>query len=221
MWLRVWKTLGTPLSDATEERTWRKMLHRALNVRNRHPGADHACRNAHCRQIESQLHLIRCVYITPFWTAIMDFIRIVLSLDIRRFSPERALIFGLRDASGEFLPPTVRAVIRHAWGHMYRHFTMVETDSKMFNANVALLHTLTSFRDAALRHCMIIRHAEARVKYSKRPVRMPKASDVKSLIATTEDDDGNVSLQLDKTGCPTLHPAFASAIIRAQHAART
>ena len=68
---------------------------------------------------------------------------------------------------------------------------------------------------------MIIRHAEARVKYSERPVRMPKASDVKSLIATTEDDDGNVSLQLDETGCPILHPAFASAIIRAQHAART
>ena len=104
---------------------------------------------------------------------------------------------------------------------MYRHFTMVETDGKVFNANVALLHTLTSFRDAALRHCMIIRHAEARVKYSKRPVRMPKASDVKSLIATTEDDDGNVSLQLDETGRPILHPAFASAIIRAQHAART
>ena len=119
-------------------------------------------------------------------------------------------------ASNDFLPPAVRAVIRHAWGHMYRHFTMVETDSKMFNANVALLHTLTSFRDAALRHCMIIRHAEARVKYSKRPVCMPRASDVKGLIAV----EGNVSLQLDEAGRPILHPTFAAAITRAQSAAR-
>ena len=110
----------------------------------------------------------------------MEFICIVLSLDIRLMPPERTLIFGMRDNAG-FLPPAVRAVIRHAWGHLYRHFTQVETDGKVFNANVALLHTLTSFRDAALRHCMIIRHAEARVKYSKRPVCMPRASDVKGL----------------------------------------
>ena len=89
------------------------MLHRALNVRNRHPGADHTCRNARCQQIESQLHLIRCVYITPFWTAIIDFVRIVLSLDIRHLPHERTLIFGMR-SSDDFLPPAARAVIRHA-----------------------------------------------------------------------------------------------------------
>ena len=34
---KIWPTLGTPLSDATEERNWRKLLHRALFVRNRDP----------------------------------------------------------------------------------------------------------------------------------------------------------------------------------------
>ena len=57
--------------------------------------------------------------------------------------------------------------------------------------------------------------------HSKRPVCMPRASDVKGLIATVEDKDGSVSLQLDETGRPILQPTFASAIIRAQHAART
>ena len=38
-WDKIWPTLGTPLSDATEERNWRKMLHRALFVRNRDPKA--------------------------------------------------------------------------------------------------------------------------------------------------------------------------------------
>ena len=31
----IWPTLGTPLSDATEEKEWRKMLQRAFFVRNR------------------------------------------------------------------------------------------------------------------------------------------------------------------------------------------
>ena len=35
-WPKIWGSVGTPLSDATEERIWRRMLHRALDVRNRH-----------------------------------------------------------------------------------------------------------------------------------------------------------------------------------------
>ena len=38
-WEKIWPTLGTPLSDATEERNWRKLLHRAIFVRNRDPKA--------------------------------------------------------------------------------------------------------------------------------------------------------------------------------------
>ena len=38
-WEKIWPTLGTPLSDATEERNWRTLLHRAIFVRNRDPKA--------------------------------------------------------------------------------------------------------------------------------------------------------------------------------------
>ena len=31
-WKRIWASQGTPLSDATEEKQWRKLLHRALNT---------------------------------------------------------------------------------------------------------------------------------------------------------------------------------------------
>ena len=34
-WRLIWPSLGTPLSDATEEREWRKLLHRGIYVRNR------------------------------------------------------------------------------------------------------------------------------------------------------------------------------------------
>ena len=35
VWKTVWSSLGTPLSDPTEEKQWRKLLQRALNTRNR------------------------------------------------------------------------------------------------------------------------------------------------------------------------------------------
>ena len=34
-WDKVWESLGTPISDATEERHWRKLLHRGTFVRNK------------------------------------------------------------------------------------------------------------------------------------------------------------------------------------------
>ena len=33
----IWKSIGTVISDPTEERTWHKLMQRALNVRNRNP----------------------------------------------------------------------------------------------------------------------------------------------------------------------------------------
>ena len=33
-WDKVWESLGNPISDATEERHWRKLLHRGTFVRN-------------------------------------------------------------------------------------------------------------------------------------------------------------------------------------------
>ena len=32
-WNDIWKSIGTELSDATEEKQWRKLLHRAIFVR--------------------------------------------------------------------------------------------------------------------------------------------------------------------------------------------
>ena len=43
-WLLIWLSQGTPLSDPTEEKAWRKLLHRAINAKNRHPkNPDHTC----------------------------------------------------------------------------------------------------------------------------------------------------------------------------------
>ena len=44
VWPVLWQSLGTPLSDPTEEKNYRRLLHRAIDARNRHPGANHTCR---------------------------------------------------------------------------------------------------------------------------------------------------------------------------------
>ena len=57
---KIFKSFGTPLSDPTEERQWRKLVHRATYVRNRNPKEQsHVCRL--CRKHEeSILNLFQC-----------------------------------------------------------------------------------------------------------------------------------------------------------------
>ena len=75
-WKKVWKSLGTPLSDATEEKTWRKLLHRAMIfVRNRNPEApSKLCRLDHCSCIESMHHLAQCHVTAPLWLKVIAFL---------------------------------------------------------------------------------------------------------------------------------------------------
>ena len=75
-WKTVWASIGTPLSDPTEEKAWRKLLHRAINARNRHPtNPDKSCRLKCGCNDESMLHLIECMHARPLWSACAKFIQ--------------------------------------------------------------------------------------------------------------------------------------------------
>ena len=67
---KVFASMGTPLSDATEERQWRKLVHRATFVRNRkHKQApQNQCRLCG-RAEETIMHLFRCEKTKPLWKA--------------------------------------------------------------------------------------------------------------------------------------------------------
>ena len=100
--------------------------------------------------------------------------------------PERVLIFNMK-SDRELISLRARAFVRHAWGHMYRHFVRVEVDDKPFIPAVVFYHTLTSFRDAALRLAMALRFTTARVAHGKRPVRPPRPEHVIGIIDTARD----------------------------------
>lgn len=78
---KIWPTLGTPLSDATQEKNWRKALHRAIFTRNRDSkrikAGDTKCRLS-CGCEESQLHLLECKHIRTYWIMVIKFITNVL-----------------------------------------------------------------------------------------------------------------------------------------------
>ena len=68
LWDKAWNSLGTPISDSTEEKHRRKHLHQGINVRNRHIGlADQSCRLNCGHADESMMHLNACPRAMPFW----------------------------------------------------------------------------------------------------------------------------------------------------------
>ncbi len=144
----IWPSLGTPTSDATEERNWRKLIHRALFVRNRDPKApSHHCRLRCGNTDESVIHLIRCMNTRPFWNAVVNFLTITLGTP-RALNMERLLIFNvIRDQ-----PVSVesRAFIRHAVNHFYRDFAMVDTHAKIWTWEVTFNRAMQGYRDAVL-----------------------------------------------------------------------
>ena len=88
---------------ATEERQWRKLVQRAINVRNRHPELDdQKCRLCHAEE-ESMLHLVQCRLTRPLWRTVLTFCRDVLGAPDMRRSVERAIIFNQANPK-EMLP---------------------------------------------------------------------------------------------------------------------
>ena len=63
-WDEIWRSFGTPLSDPSEEKAWRKLLHRAWNAKNRHPKElDKACRHKCGVASESMIHMLTCMHV--------------------------------------------------------------------------------------------------------------------------------------------------------------
>ena len=59
---------------------------------------------------------------------------------------EKAIIFN-EWKRNELAPPSACALIRHAYGQMYRDFTLVDTQSRPFNWKVVFARTLRRFHE--------------------------------------------------------------------------
>ena len=94
----------------------------------------------------------------------------------------------------------------------------VDLETIPFNPRVAYLHTLESYRSAALRLGVTYRHTTARVAYGKRNVRPPMLEDIVGLVRTLRT--GRDVTLIVTAGRLELTDAFQGEIDRATLAAR-
>ena len=186
-WQKVWSSVGTPLSDPTEEKQWRKLLQRALNTRNRDTRAPSKRCRLGCICDESMLHLAQCPHTAPLWSlllsALQAFDEKTPSLeDIRPM--ERAIVFGIQNEGLGLLPMTMRATFRHAWQALYRNLTLVDVKSVPFSLDRVVYETLTAVNDAALR--LAKAHTIAYCRWDGREDTRPKLHRAAAVFLTVD-----------------------------------
>ena len=96
--MQIWRRLGTPLSDPTEEKNWRRLLHRAIDAKNtcRHSDLpDHNCRLLCGEPNESMLHMLRCTHVRPYWRACDSFATTVLGMTHHARDPIEVAVFNV------------------------------------------------------------------------------------------------------------------------------
>ena len=206
-WEKIWPTLGTPLSDATEERNWRKLLHRAIFVRNRDPKGPQECRlKCPCKD-ESMLHLITCRYTRPLWVAVANFTHTVLGIE-RVLHMDSFIIFNT--IRGEMISTEACAFVRHAVNRFYRDFAMVDTHDRYFLWERTFADSMHSFRNAVLAWAQSIRIFTANRRYTKQKKQVSQDTLTQFNKLVTFSDEGLTF---------TLTPAFQHAITQAEAAA--
>jgi len=150
---KIFASFGTPLSDATEERQWRKLVHRATFVRNRNPNLpSHQCRLCDGHE-ESILNLFSCQAAAPFWRQCLLFCKNVLGISAHQDTRE-AIMFGTCSITGKLLPDTARAFLRHAFNCFYHDFANVDVKEAKFHWQMTYCDAVESFRNAVHRYGM-------------------------------------------------------------------
>ena len=191
----IFKSFGTDLSDATEEKQWRKLVHRALNVKNRHPGTDHTCRM--CKNdIESMLHIVTCRKIRAFWKACIQFTTSILGAPPPH-SMFHAIIFGQwrRSDDPEPLGPEhARAFLRHAFGVFFHDFCNITHKKIRLKWESTYLRAVLSFKNAVLRRGQSFAVLYANRCYTTLPAEIPEEERKKYSRIITIEKGGNYRL---------------------------
>ena len=155
-WPKIWRSLGTPLTDPTEEKSWRRLLHRATDAKNRHPRGQHDCRLRCGCGDESMLHMVRCPQLNRFWRECFDFCRDVLK-EPKDMDATWSVIFNL-STNHKTLSVLTCAFLRHAVRWWYSTLTDIkETGKGTFVREHVMSTTLERFQDAVVRYARSIR----------------------------------------------------------------
>ena len=191
---KIFKSFGTPISDPTEERQWRKLVQRATYVRNRNPREQsHACRL--CREHEeSILNLFQCRRTAPLWKQCFQFCSKVLGVQDHALNKRYSIIFGVASNNKDLLPEPVRAFLRHAYNCFYHDFSNVDVKDAEFHWQTTYCNAVESFRNAVLRYGMRLKKLYTTRKYSTLQGIAPEEARDRYPQLITMDTESNFSL---------------------------
>ena len=206
-WQELWSSIGTPLTDPTEENAWWRLIQRAWNAKNRHPTEpDKSCRlNCGCND-ESMLHMITCSRAKPLWRACL---KICTTLFNERGGLNIVSAIVFNQDNGKMLGPLTRAFLRHATQQYYQDVTNVAKHKRAFFWETTLHAALIRLRSAALR-----KGYEIRKHFVLR-----KHTHLVGVVAEEERKKFAPLIMIDQQGHSALAPAFARIIEDAESSA--
>ena len=124
-------------------------------------------------EFESQLHIVQCHKLKPYWNLVFKFIVTVLG-EPHIFNPTTAIIFNLR-SQNELLSEPACAFLRHAFGCFYDAFSQIDLANRPFIHAVVFHETLLSFRSAVLRYAHTIRLLYLKRRFTSLKNKVPPA----------------------------------------------
>ena len=101
------------------------------------------------------LHIVRCRYTRPYWSAVCDFLEGVLEIKDTKRKMDRLIIFNT--IANKMINEEARAFVRHAFHHFYRDFAMVDTHDKPFIWQRTFDCTMQGFKRAVLAYAQTIK----------------------------------------------------------------
>ena len=206
-WDIIWPSIGTELTDPTEESRWIILLHRGTFARNRKPDGPQECRFG-CLCTENIVHLLGCTKMRHFWDPVFKF---MVDIGLPRCEhPFEAIVFGLwtKDTLG---PEEGRAILRHAWNEYNRRAALVDLQNEAFSIPDALLCVFSAIKRAVQRRGGLVKRHHAHRKYSSKTSHIPKAD--------AEKFPGLVTMST--TGSYVISPILEAAIVWARKEADT
>ena len=126
-----------------------------------------------CNHIESQLHIVQCKKLKPYWNLVFNFLTTVLG-ESHISNPTTAIIFNMK-SKDSLLPEPTCAFLRHAFGCFYDAFSQIDLANRPFIHAAVFHETLLSFRSAVLRYAHTIRLLYLKRRFTSLKSKVPPA----------------------------------------------
>ena len=161
-----------------------------------------------CGAVEHQLHMITCQYVAPYWSAVWSLLH---AIGCSHPPPIDQGVVLNRWGADKLGTPVECAILRHAYGCLYRDLSLVDTLNMKFVYQRTFLSMVTNFRNAVMRYGERIRRFHAMRCFSGKKCK---------LSAHAREEHACVITISDESDSYTISPALITAVANADAAVK-